>query len=224
LFQTENKLRKRSSVNISGHFVLVIECKPLARAKFISFIMAEAEKQEGKKTVVAFIVGLLIGGLLVWTFSPPVADAPEAPREAEGEPAAEVGGEGVGAVNGEGAAAAPVDALAPTATPQLQIGEGSVVVEDQPAGWRVALRSAVYPINEGWIGVRDYQNGQLGTLLGVVRFSEGQGLVPSEIILQRATTPGKQYAVVMYNDDGDRQFSLATDVQIDSIFATFTAR
>ena len=38
--------------------------------------MAE-EKQEGQKTVVSFIVGLLIGGLLVWAFSGPSVDAPE---------------------------------------------------------------------------------------------------------------------------------------------------
>ena len=31
--------------------------------------MSEAEKQESQKTVVAFITGLLIGGLLVWVFS-----------------------------------------------------------------------------------------------------------------------------------------------------------
>ena len=35
------------------------------------------EKQEGQKTIVSFIVGLLIGGLLVWAFSGPEASAPK---------------------------------------------------------------------------------------------------------------------------------------------------
>ena len=33
-------------------------------------------KQEGQKTIVSFIVGLLIGGLLVWAFSGPEVSAP----------------------------------------------------------------------------------------------------------------------------------------------------
>jgi hypothetical protein len=39
--------------------------------------MAEETQQEGQKTLVAFIVGLLIGGLLVWAFSGPSANAPD---------------------------------------------------------------------------------------------------------------------------------------------------
>ena len=79
-------------------------------------------------------------------------------------------------------------------------------------------------MSEGWIGVRDYQAGQLGGLLGVSRFSEAQGLVPSGVALQRATVAGKEYAVVVYTESGDRQFNLADDKQIDSVFATFTAQ
>jgi hypothetical protein len=61
-------------------------------------------------------------------------------------------------------------------------------------------------------------------LLGVVRFSESQGLSPQTITLQTPTRAGTQYAVVMYTEDGDREFNLAADTQIDSIFATFTAK
>ena len=44
--------------------------------------MAE-ETQDGQKTLVAFIVGLLIGGMLVWAFSGPTATAPVAEVENE---------------------------------------------------------------------------------------------------------------------------------------------
>jgi len=60
-------------------------------------------------------------------------------------------------------------------------------------------------------------------LLGVARFSESQGLVPTAIVLQRSTIAGREYAVVLYTDNGDRQFNLASDVQVDAVFATFTA-
>lgn len=182
--------------------------------------MAE-EMQEGKKTVVAFVVGLLIGGILVWAFSGPAVSAPQAePRDT----AAEEGEE----ATADEETTTPSDSEATTSAPApvatLPVGEGRVTVTNQAAGNRVALASATYPVSEGWIGVRDYQNGQLAGLLGVVRFSEEQGLVPSEIILQRPTTAGAEYAVVVYTENGDRTFSLADDVQIDSIFATFTAQ
>jgi len=180
--------------------------------------MAELDKQEGQRTIVSFVVGLLIGGLLVWAFSAPdrnveptkTKDQPTVTEPTtEGEPEAEV-------EITEGAEAV-------VEQPTLPVGEGNITVNNQAASNRVALASAVYPISEGWIGVREYTDGQLTHLLGVVRFSEEHGIVPNEIILQRATTAGRTYAVVVYRDNGDRVFSLAEDVQIDQIFATFNA-
>lgn len=177
------------------------------------------EKQEGQKTIVSFIVGLLIGGLLVWAFSGPAASAPEVNETAnETEETEEMDSEAEEMDEDEGDTESTTT---PVAT--LPIGDGSVTVTDQSASNRIALSSVTYPISEGWIGVRDYQSGQLGSLLGVVRFSESQGLVPDEIVLQRSTVAGQEYAVVLYTENGDRQFSLADDVQIDSVFATFTA-
>jgi len=181
--------------------------------------MAEEKKEEGQKTLVAFIVGLLIGGLLVWAFSGPDANAPDnqaaAVLEAVTDEEAEdtEGGEGV--VSEESVEVEP--------TPTLEVGDGAVVVNDQAASASIVLESATYPVSEGWIGVREYNNEDLGFLLGVVRFSESQGLVPAEIALQRPTTAGREYAVVIYTEDGDFDFSLANDVQIDTIFDTFTA-
>ena len=177
------------------------------------------DKQEGQKTIVSFIVGLLIGGLLVWAFSGPAVDAPknDDKKDADKEMTEEAEEENETATEAEAETEAEVVATLP-------VGDGKVEVSNQAAGTSVALSSATYPVSEGWIGVRDYSNGQLGGLLGVVRFSEAQGLVPSAVTLQRATVAGKEYAVVVYSESGDRQFSLANDVQIDSVFATFTAQ
>jgi hypothetical protein len=176
------------------------------------------EKQEGQKTIVSFIVGLLIGGLLVWAFSGPSVEAPK--TEKADEDKEEVEKEKIEVTTTT--ESAEVEDVAPVAT--LPVGEGDVEVADQPAGEAVVLASATFPVSEGWIGVRDYQSGQLGGLLGVVRFSEAQGLVPNSVVLQRATVAGKEYAVVVFTESGDLKFSIADDVQLDSVFATFTAK
>ena len=178
--------------------------------------MAE-EKQDGQKTIVAFIVGLLIGGMLVWAFSGSHSEAPKHDDENHEGEETEMMEETEEMASEEETEAAPQQA-------ELPVGDGSVSVNDQAAGDVVVLDSATYPVSEGWIGVRDYQNGQLGLILGVARFSESQGLVPSEVTLLRSTTPGETYAVVIFTEDGDFDFNLSGDVQIDEIFTTFTAQ
>ena len=189
----------------------------------------ETQAQDGQKTLVAFVVGLLIGGMLVWAFSGPTADAPT--NGAASETTEETGDEDAtdatqpspdeSATNTD--AAEDDTEQADTSTP-LPVGDGSVTVNDQPASSAIAIERATYPVSEGWIGVREYNDGQLGFILGVVRFSESQGLTPEQIVLQRPTVPGEEYAVVIFTEDGDFDFSLANDVQIDEIYDTFTAQ
>jgi len=182
--------------------------------------MAAAVEQQpdSSKTLVAFVVGLLIGGLLVWAFSSPADDHTQDMTEAE---TAEVTDQTEAGTEGE---ATMEESEAAAETPALIVGDGAVEVVDQPAGSSVALDRATYPIEEGWIGVRDYNNGQLSFIKGVIRFSAAGGLVPQSIPLQAPTQAGQQYAVVMFSDNGDNAFNPAGDVQIDQIFATFTAQ
>lgn len=180
--------------------------------------MSEQEKKENQKTIVAFAAGLLIGGLLVWVFggSPKteVVDETNSTETEQTETSVPVG-----TTSEEDEASAEIE----TAVPTLQTGDGEVSVSNQAAGTTVSLESATFPSDEGWVGVRDYVNGQLGYILGVARYSKEQGLVPEEITLQRATKAGNSYAIVFYRESGDRVFSLADDVQIGDAFATFTA-
>jgi len=189
--------------------------------------MAE-ETQDGQKTLVAFVVGLLIGGMLVWAFSGPTASAPETldedDTEAEMDEMEDDSEDSMSddSSDSEGSATEPA--------PTLEVGEGAVSVPDQPASASIQLDSATYPISEGWIGVREYNNDDLSFILGVARFSESQGLVPSEIPLVRSTSPGNRYAVVIFSEDGDLNengrlyFSHVSDVQIAEIFDTFVAQ
>ena len=204
--------------------------------------MAEETQQESKKTVVSFIVGLLIGGLLVWAFSGPAADAPatddaEAPASADETTAAsdendeanddeEMTEDAAADTETDEEVSSP-DTTADAADKEpaeLPTGEGAVAVGDQAAGDRVALERVVFPIDEGWIAVRSYTDEQLGNILGAARFSKEQGLVPEAVPLLAPTTAGNEYAIVFFTENGDREFNLANDVQVDSVFATFTAQ
>jgi len=192
--------------------------------------MAEQKNaEESQKTVVSFIVGLLIGGLLVWAFSGKGADAPK-PADVITETKTEAPAASTDtkitktSASNETIKPATKPTAAATAA-SLPVGDGKVSIGTSiAAGKTVPLDSATFPTKEGWVGVRDFSDGKLGGLLGVARFSAEQGLVPTDIELLRATVAGKQYAIVFYSENGDRKFDLATDVQIDKEFATFTAK
>lgn len=187
--------------------------------------MAEEVQQDGQKTLVAFIVGLLIGGMLVWAFSGPEANAPEATTDSDTEETAETEeSTEETAANTNDTDESDSSTPEETSTAQLSVGDGNIVVSDQAAGMSVDLDGTTYPVSEGWVGVRDYTDGNLGYIKGVVRFSESQSLVPDEIVLQQPTVAGREYAVVVFEEDGDYDFSTAGDVQIPEIFDTFTAQ
>jgi len=178
--------------------------------------MAEQEKQEGQKTVVSFIAGLLIGGLLVWVFggTPEEVEAPETNDEDTIEVVVETNTD---TTNQE-------ETTEVEKVSTLEVGDGSISVANQAAGKTVALEGATFPTEEGWVAVRSYPNGQLGSILGAARYSKEQGLVPSEVSLLAPTTAGRDYAVVFFSEDGDREFNLANDAQIGDVFGTFTAQ
>ncbi len=178
--------------------------------------MSEQEKQTDQKTIMMFIAGLIIGGLLVWIFvgtgtndvatdeqdqdalEQQVYEADQVQHDVLQE---EVAGETL-----------------------FDEGVGSVVVSDQAAGMSAVIDGATFPTEEGWIAVRSQVDGNLGMVLGAVRYSKVDGLIPTEIHLLAATTAGSSYAVVFFSEDGDREFNLSKDLQIGDIAGTFTAQ
>lgn len=176
--------------------------------------MGDAEKQEGQKTVVAFITGLLIGGLLVWVFSstPDEVTPPENEDVTTEERATT-------STNNQGASVS----TATTNTNTSSDGEGSLSVDDQAAGKTVTLGKTTYPDTNGWIVVRDYANGVVGNILGAARYSTTEGLTPTKVTLLRSTVEGKTYKVMFHSENGDKKFSSATDKAIEEGSTTFEA-
>ena len=179
--------------------------------------MSEVEKQESQKTVVAFITGLLIGGLLVWVFS----STPESKQQAE-EKKTDTEQTTKVDTTAEGEVKKDDTAKADSKT-QLPVGDGSVAVGDQKAGQTVLLGTLKLPTKTGWVAVRDYMDGVPGNVLGVARYSAEEGLMPTVVELARATTKGSSYQVVFFTDEGDGDFKVGEDKLIDGPVATFKA-
>lgn len=179
--------------------------------------MSENEVKDSQKTVVAFIAGLLVGGLLVWIFSDTPAEAPTnvGQIDIEETDATEE--------SNEDAEAAGNTAEAATTEGSLQVGEAAVALADTTAGNVVTLEGATFPTDEGWIAVRTYRDGQLGNILGASQYSKSAGLTPEAIRLLSPTVAGRDYAVVFFSQDANPGFNLDGDVQLDTELTTFTA-
>ncbi len=183
--------------------------------------MTEQAKQDSQKTIVAFVAGLLIGGLLVYVFASPAHDET---ADENGDTNIEEVADGDSMTDDNDDVDADDEDTTTTTAPAMVTGEnGEIDVDDQAAGASVTIDGATFPSDEGWIGVRDYDNDQLGRILGVARFSNEQGLIPTTIQLQRPTVAGNEYALVFYTESGDRVFSLADDKQTGDVVTTFTA-
>lgn len=178
----------------------------------------EDKKQESQKTVVAFVAGLLIGGLLVWVFSlSPEAAAPEV--EENGGETSDVR---------ENVADVPEDTEV-SMDNGSEVEAGSFSVADQPAGTEVSLGSDVmYPSGEGWIVVHEEVGGGLGNALGAARYETAVGLLPTSVRLLRATEAGVTYHVVYYGENGDDRFDMRVDTPLTTdgamVEATFIAQ
>jgi hypothetical protein len=172
--------------------------------------MSEVETQENQKTVVAFITGLLIGGLLVWVFS----STPEGKvQQTTNEDTKEQTNEEKEADKSTEVEATNTDT----------VGTGSVTVADQSAGKVVLLGETKVPTKNGWIVVRDVANGVGGKILGAARYSADEGLMPKSVELIRETVKGSSYQVVFFTNNGDTGFNMTEDTVINGMSTTFKA-
>lgn len=184
--------------------------------------MDDNKKQESKKTVVAFVAGLLIGGLLVWTFaaSPENSELDKVSDDNKTDTALE-----------KKVDATPIGKTDSTKTTKEPVqGNFTFTVLDQLKGMTVLLGDNVqYPTKEGWIAVQDDMNGKLGNVLGASRYNTEVGLTPDSVELLRSMEAGKTYHVVYYTESGDRIFNRKDDVPLTAtgggiVETTFVAK
>lgn len=193
----------------------------------------ETEKQEGQKTVVAFIAGLLIGGLLVWVFSSSpegtpasVTDGADDETSQERDTGAADNTTGATRTNDNVTREVPETSTqtATRETPEPQSGNGAIAVSNQGAGTLVTLSNIEFPSDAGWVVVRDYADAVPGKILGAARYNVTDGLLPQSVNLLRSTEAGSEYQVVFYSENGDRVFDLSDDTIVEGIAAMFTAQ
>jgi len=182
--------------------------------------MSEHEVKDSQKTVVAFIAGLLIGGLLVWIFADTPAEAPSQVDDADA--AIEADDESDDAMDAEGSDET-ADTTEVDTTPTLEVGDAAVSLANTSAGNLVSLESATFPTDAGWIAVRTYRDGQLGNILGASEYSREAGLTPEIVRLLAPTVAGREYAIVFFSQDSNPAFNLDGDAQLDTEIITFTA-
>ena len=84
-----------------------------------------------------------------------------------------------------------------------------ILVSNQPAGNTVVIDSIRVPETGTWVAVHEMRETELGNVLGAARTPSTASA--TTIPLLRDTKPGRQYAVVLYRDNGDNLFSLADD-------------
>lgn len=165
------------------------------------------DKEKRQKTVVAFVAGLLIGGLLVWVFTM----APEEEKKVETKKTPDTKETVVDTSKN-------VPRVEDEATPEpamTSTEDGALRVENQGAGTRVALASFDMPVDAGWVVVHEVRaDGTLGNALGAARFSQAEKLTPTAVELLRTTVSGKTYHAVVYADNGNKVFDLKQDMVV----------
>lgn len=108
--------------------------------------------------------------------------------------------------------------------PSLASTTPTILTRDQMAGSTVVVESASLPI-AGWVVVHEMNGGHVGNALGAARRDAG---VHTAIVVEllRDTATSSPYAVILYEDNGDKEFQLRTDLPIvsaqgDPLIATF---
>ncbi len=94
-----------------------------------------------------------------------------------------------------------------------------ITVVDQNAGDVVRIALANMP-QRGWLVVHEIKGGVIANALGASLRDKGEQK-DIDVYLLRPTVSGGEYAVVLYDDNGDRQFSLATDAVVKDASGNF---
>lgn len=182
----------------------------------------DGDNQKNTKTIISFVAGLVIGGLLVWVFiSAPSKETLQVNDTKDETTKTVPTTEKTKTTESNSTEDEPVVAV-------TQVGAGSIVALNQKAGKTVTLGEVKYPVDTGWLAVHELVGDTPGIVLGAARFGVKEGLMPKVIELIRGTVAGKEYRVVFHESNGDREYASAVDAIINgtdgkSLGTTFKA-
>lgn len=159
-----------------------------------------------QKLAIAFIAGLLLGALSVWVYFGQTNMEETLESEEGEEMMIEEGEEETASVSTAGE---QVGTLEVETRPQPTASEADIVVSNQPSGNSVMISELLMPQGGGWVVVHEHEGGALKNALGAKYFEEGSW--SGTVSLLRNTVVGQTYFVVIYEDDGDRRFSMVND-------------
>ncbi len=99
----------------------------------------------------------------------------------------------------------------------LSVQSDAVVVASQGAGDSVLVKSVDLDskYDSGWVVVHELNGGVIANALGATRVDPGKS-ENVKVYLLRGTEHNKNYVVVLYKDNGDKEFSLKTDEPISN--------
>lgn len=177
-----------------------------------------------QKVLIAALVGFIIGAGAIWVWSvstsvPNNQSAGETKRMA-----ASAGDTEVVVTPKSGGSTAKDDGVKAVAV--AMDNSELVAVKAQAAGMSVTARATFDA--PGWVVVHEEREGTLGNVLGAAWLPEGSNDIVVELL--RGTVAGQTYHVVLYNDDGDKQFeykggdALLLDGSKQPIQASFKAQ
>lgn len=134
------------------------------------------------KVVLSFVIGLVLGSVATWSVLGSTAFSPTT------------------FINSSNLLDDTV--MATSTSPEY------VIVDDQLAGSRVLIKEIALT-DSGWAVVHEDAGGVPGNALGAQRFDKG--VHSGTIDLLRNTNVDRSYYVLLYRDNGDREFDLETD-------------
>ncbi len=159
-----------------------------------------------RRGMLLFSSGVLVGGLLAWSWFSLSPEGAVTTNNDTNVPAAGTAATGGGSAPTPGAGAAGGAAL-----PGSTIGSESLVVPSpQEEGLSVQITSASVSAPT-WIVVYESFNGTRGNALGAALFFPENNNTNKSIKLLRATVPNRIYFVGRNVDNGDKKFSTTLD-------------
>lgn len=157
-----------------------------------------------QKVLVSALVGFIIGAAAIWVWTVSTA-VPQTGMEAKTDVVAAVDN----ATDSETETEMPTKTItevvpeSPAVSPARSMSNSDLItVAAQKAG--MSVKAHVTFEAPGWVAVHEENAGGIGNVLGANWLPSGEQDVTVDLL--RATVAGMTYHVVLYNDDGDRQF------------------